>query len=347
MQITIAEQIETNPFEPVAAIARLHGANCSPEQFHAAVNVTFHKFESEVYDDLHKDMWQSVPQQFALLAQDSLRGSADTAKWTMLDIGCGTGLASDSIMKSWFGPRISRIDLLDTSAAMLRRASQRATNWNVPVRSLEGIVETVDASEQYDLIVTCSVLHHVPDLVSFLKSVRRLQRRGGIFLHLQDPNGDFSNDPEFQRRVAQLSKNNLPEWAARLAPQRVLGRLLREVTGRQGQDYLSKTNRDLLNSGVITSPLTVAEKKKKKKKKKNKVGVFQITDIHVQDGAGISIENMKGWLPDYQLISQRSYGFYGRLWSTLPLTLRIQEERLIAAQALNGGHIGAAWRLKA
>ena len=333
MHTTTAELIEIDPFKPVAHIARLHGATCNPEQFHAIVNVTFHKFESEVYDELHADMWQSLPQQFALLAQDCLEDSTNGQNLTMLDIGCGTGLATDSVMKSAFGPKISSIDLLDTSAPMLSRALQRSSNWRLPVRTFEGTVESLQSGQQYDLIVTCSVLHHVPDLISFLKSVRRLQRKSGIFLHLQDPNGDFANDSEYQHRFATTSKRNVPEWAARLAPQRVLGRLVREITGRQGQDYLSKTNRELVNAGIITSPLTVAE-------------IFEITDIHVQDGEGVSIESMKSWLPEYKLISQRSYGFFGPLWSSLPPALKAQEERLIEARALNGRHVGAAWRLK-
>jgi hypothetical protein len=31
----------------------------------------------------------------------------------------------------------------------------------------------------------------------------------------------------------------------------------------------------------------------------------------------------------------------------LPPALKNEEERLIAARALNGGHVGAAWRLNA
>ena len=332
MQTTSAEYLVTDPLKPVADIARVHGVTCSPEQFHAAVNVTFHKYESEIYDEIHTDMWESLPQQFALLADDCLRQDSTGSGWRMLDIGCGTGLASDSIMKSSFRPKISSIDLLDTSTAMLTRASQRASAWDVPVQTFEGVIERLEGIGEYDLVVTCSVLHHVPDLISFLGSVRRLQRAGGIFLHLQDPNGDFMHDPEFVARMTRTSKKRLPEWAARLAPQRVIGRLVREVTGQQGEDYLSKTNRDLLSAGIIKSPLSVAE-------------IFQITDIHVQDGAGVSIKNMAAWLPEYRLVSHRSYAFFGPLWSTLSPAVKAEEDRLIAARALNGGHVGAAWRL--
>jgi hypothetical protein len=53
---------------------------------------------------------------------------------------------------------------------------------------------------------------------------------------------------------------------------------------------------------------------------------------------------MKGWLPDYELVSQRSYGFFGVLASHLSPALRQREEQYVQAGELNGEHIGAAWR---
>ena len=62
---------------------------------------------------------------------------------------------------------------------------------------------------------------------------------------------------------------------------------------------------------------------------------------------GISIERMKSWLPDYHLVSRRSYGFFGPLSSSLPPALRSEEEQLIRDGALEGEYVAAAWRLRA
>jgi hypothetical protein len=74
--------------------------------------------------------------------------------------------------------------------------------------------------------------------------------------------------------------------------------------------------------------------------------LYSITDIHVEDGDGISIRQMKQWLPEYDCVSQRSYGFFGVLWSDLPERLKRREEEWRQARALNGLHVGAAWRLR-
>ena len=316
----------------IRGIMDRHGVRCSLEEFHRSVNVLFHDFESEIYDRDHRDMWESLPRQFELLAGDWLScGLPVPTKIRLLDIGCGTGLASDCLLKTVIGDRIKTIDLLDTSRSMLRQASARASGWKAPSVCHEGLLNVLPPGSQYEVIVTCSVLHHVPDLAEFLAGVRGLQAPGGVFLHLQDPNGDFLGDPELRLRMERAAQSPVTERLRRFTPRRILGRIYRELTGRQGEDYLSKTNRALMETGVVATPLSVHE-------------IFSITDIHVQDGEGISISSMESWLPDYACLSRRSYGFFGKLWSDLPKRRQRLEEDLMGHRALNGLHIGALWR---
>lgn len=319
-----------DPLAAIKNIRRRHNIAAAAADFHAAVNVCFHRFESEVYDETHRDMWETLPGQIELLANDCLRQNLPD-RIRMLDVGCGTGLATDSLLRSALDSRVKEIDLLDTSSAMLARAEKRRQEWGRPGRTVEGIIEALPPGAAYDLIITCSVLHHVPDLASFLKAVAGLQSGpGAIFIHLQDPNGDFDKDRKKLERVAEFSPIAIPDSLARFNPKRILRRLMREITGKQGQDYLSKTNRELIRTGIISKPLSTDE-------------IFSITDIHVH-GGGISIEKMKTWLPDYDLLSQRSYGFFGVLGSHLPSALKRREDRYSQDGELNGEHVMGAWR---
>ncbi len=313
----------------IAAAMQRCGATCPPEVFHQAVNVTFHEFESEVYDQGHPDMWDSLPSQFAMIVADCLQTNAAPGEISLLDIGCGTGLATDSILKSLIGLRVRKIDLLDTSKGMLRQAAARAKTWSPPVELHEGLLDTV-AGRQFDLIVTCSVLHHIPDLEGFLATVRSLQKPGGLFIHMQDPNYDYLRDPDLAARMASVAASRSPEWLKRLSPRRVFGRLARELKGEQGEDFVSKAIRDLVRQGITPKPLSVLE-------------IHGITDIHAREGNGISIVSMRSWLPDYELVAMRSYDFYGKPRRELPAALKKDEDRLIAERAPNGFHMGAAW----
>jgi SAM-dependent methyltransferase len=319
----------------IGEIMKSHGAGCSVDEFQAAVNLQFHEFESEIYDRKHACMWDSLPRQFSLLVDDWLASDTEPPRrLRMLDIGCGTGLAPDSLMKTAAGPLIRTVDLLDTSPAMLRRAAQRAVGWGKPFTCYQGLTDAIPPESRYEIIVTCSVLHHIPDIAAFLADVARLQAPGGVFIHLQDPNGDCLTDPELQARLDQESdKEIVPAWLRRLHPSRIAGRVRRELTGKQGQDYISKINRALLQGSFITSPLSAIE-------------LFCITDIHVNDGEGISLARMREWMAGYHCLSSRSYAFWGKLESELPPPRRNQELALIDARAANGLYVGGCWKLR-
>jgi 2-polyprenyl-3-methyl-5-hydroxy-6-metoxy-1,4-benzoquinol methylase len=320
--------------EIIREIMRRRGSPLTVDEFHNAVNVTFHEFESEQYDHGHQNMWQSLPEQFELLSDDILRGGFEVPpELRLLDIGCGTGLATDCLLKTGLGKRVREVTLLDTSPSMLRRAAERSSTWNVPCASHLGQVESMVGKGRYELIITCSVLHHVLDLRAFFATVGELQTPNGYFLHLQDPNGDYLNDPELGRRTEEQNKRLAPEWLARFAPSRIAGRLKREISGTQGDDYISRTNKVLMEKGAITSPMAVSE-------------IFAITDLHAvpSEHQGVSISAMKASMPEYECVTTRAYAFFGVLRTELPPHRQKIEQELIAKKAPNGYHIAAAWR---
>ena len=320
-----------------ASIMENHGVKVGMEAFHSAVNVAFHEFEAEVYDAVHEDMWQSAPQQIHLLVSDCLQATEPIRplpqKIRVLDIGCGTGLATDALLKSNIGERIVSIALLDSSPAMLRKAKERSQTWKVPVTINEGLIDSLARGNSFDWIITCSVLHHVPHLKSFIDGVRVLQAPNGVFCHLQDPNGDYLQDAELRKRMETRSRHQIPEWLQKLSPNRVVDKIARELGTREADDLVSKTSRALIAKGVITTPLSAHD-------------LYAITDVHVQNEKGISVTEIGEWMPDWSLTAQRSYGFFGELWGSLPSRYRQMEEDLIAQHALNGFHIGAAWQVR-
>jgi ubiquinone/menaquinone biosynthesis C-methylase UbiE len=321
----------SDPWTKVRTIMTRHRVDGTAEEFQRQVNVVFHDAEAEVYDDIHREMWECLPVEFELLAGDVAGDGVAQAPMRALDIGCGTGLGGELLLGTALGRAIGRIDLVDTSAEMLSRASARARNWRTPHSAIRGRLEDL-APETYDVVLACSVLHHIPHLDEFLAGVRRVQRPGGVLLHLQDPNADYQSDPQYLERCAQLRRwrEAHPARAAgrpRYHPGRILSRLIRgpEI------GYIGRTNQALLARRVVDSPLSEAE-------------IWTITDIHDHEEAGISLESMRRWLQGYERISFRSYGFFGQLASQLPPHLAVQEARLRAERAPDGRFLSAAWR---
>jgi 2-polyprenyl-3-methyl-5-hydroxy-6-metoxy-1,4-benzoquinol methylase len=91
----------------------------------------------------------------------------------VLDVGCGTGLSSELLLQTDLSRLICHIDLLDTSEPMLAKVRDRAQKWGVPHATILGTIDAIPPSSQYDLIMACSVLHHIPDLKNRLRPAVR------------------------------------------------------------------------------------------------------------------------------------------------------------------------------
>jgi hypothetical protein len=154
------------------------------------------------------------------------------------------------------------------------------------------------------------------------------QRPGGIFLHLQDPNADYLNDGERLDRVERLARS------LRIRTETLLKRLSaaspwKRKSAAAGQ--MERLNADLLSRNVIDSKMTEAE-------------IRLVVDMPAHDGRGVSLREMQTLLPDYQLVTSRSYAFYGELISDLPPAYQKQERALISERAMNGAQLAAVWQ---
>lgn len=313
------------------------GAAGTPEEFYWAVNRAFHAEEARVYDRVHQEMWRSLPMVWRLLSQDLRAASQGREPISVLDVGCGTGMAAVMLLQTPLAGRIQELVLLDPSAEMLAQARKRRWPRAVPTRHLQGTVRDVPVHSRFDLIIASSVLHHVPDLPDFLGCIERLQDRGGRFIHLQDPHRDAVTDPGFRRRCRELDDTvRSRERRGRFHPLRLARRVAQRIGVITQADYLVRVNRRLLHSGVISVPLTAEE-------------IWSVTDIHVPNlpfsiGRGISLEEIGRHLPSYRLVARRSYGFWGKLHSELPAGWQEAERRMIESGEPGGAWIAGAWQ---
>ena len=103
-------------------------------------------------------------------------GLAD-GRWTVGDLGCGTGQVSAAL-----APFVSRVIAVDTSAAMLQAAKKRLHNvGNVELR--RGELESLPIDDaRLDAATLMLVLHHVPEPDRALAEVARVLKPGGRVL---------------------------------------------------------------------------------------------------------------------------------------------------------------------
>lgn len=299
------------------------------------MNLTFHRHESTAYDRIHQEMWADLFNEFTRVT-DAVVPHLPAAPRSLhlLDIGCGTGLAAEMLLRSALGPLVSRVTLLDTSAAMLGRAARRARSWEVSAEVREGTVEKLREVMEgpFDLAVACSVLYHIPDLDSFLSALSDSQPTGGVFLHLQDPNCDALGADVMAARKAEVTRAEAETQPG------ILNRIRRGIGRRidrfMGRNYLERTNSELLDQGVIHTPLTDEE-------------IWSVTDIRDHSAGEISPGTMARWLKGYAPIATFTYAYFGRMRSRLTRGLRERDIRLEASGDPHGTKLMMAWQKRA
>ncbi|MBS1534286.1 MAG: class I SAM-dependent methyltransferase [Bacteroidetes bacterium] len=314
------------------------GSSLSPEQFQERINIVFHDFEASHYDVLHDDMRDSLQEQIDLLVNDLLScKSFENGSLNVLDIGCGTGMSSQILLNSKLEPMIDHIALLDTSANMLKQAELKAQKWSKNYKIVHGYLS--DLNEKFDVVLISSVLHHIPDLETFLQQVDSVMNSGGVLIHMQDPNADYLEDPEYLARKKEYLK--FPQSHTK---ERYLSDLLPPKWRRKIKILLNRKDYiDLINDQLL------AEKTIKRRMSPNEI--WSVTDIHVATqnspaNKGISLKFLQNQLQNFVLIKMRSYGFYGYLKSDLTADYPEKESRLIAESKPNGRNLSAVWMKK-
>ena len=307
----------------------------SVQKFQERVNIVFHDFEAEHYDKMHSDMWDSLQEQINLLIEDLITYKDISANdLSLLDIGCGTGLSTQILLQSKLGNYINQITLLDTSANMLKFAEEKAKTWNKKYKTINSYLSEIN--EKFDIIIISSVLHHIPDLETFLKQVDGALNHDGILIHIQDPNGDYLNDSEYNDRKFQYEKelNLLPrkKEIKDYIPKKIIKSIKRVL---KRKNYIDLINETLLAEKTIKKRMTADE-------------IWSITDIHVETkndmkDKGISLKFLIMQLSNFELIKMRSYCFFGVLRSELIDSYKEKESKFISENQINGRNISCIW----
>jgi SAM-dependent methyltransferase len=302
--------------------------------FHEAINVTFHNIEAKYYDRLHRDMWNDLRAPLELLVADLLAdGGWLPGSVRLLDIGCGTGLATELLLGTCLGTQITEITMLDTSSEMLQYAAGRAGKWGRETFFHEGGIESLP-QQDFGLVMISSVLHHIPDLTAFMQTVGEKLKDGGILITIHDPLSEAIAGPCYQQRAAAYRLDRTAKRAS-FFPRLYFG-LKRRIKARRTPDFIAEINTALLQKGVIHTPMTEVE-------------LWSVTDINVEDlpyaqQAGISIQWLAAQMTTFRRISFRTYGFFGRMPGDLDRTYRREEFRLYSEGDLNGRNFGSVWK---
>lgn len=104
-------------------------------------------------------------------------GLAGLSSKTVLDVGCGGGILSDSMARK--GANVTGIDLSTKALRVARLHALEAQTANLQFREVS--VEALAAEEpgSFDVVTCMEMLEHVPDPASVVQACARLVKPGG------------------------------------------------------------------------------------------------------------------------------------------------------------------------
>lgn len=106
---------------------------------------------------------------------------------SVLDVGCGTGLASNLFAIHRPNCQITAVDFSDS----IDYAQQFATDNNITnVTWIKKDFLKFNTAKKYDMIICCGVLHHIPDYNTALAKMKGFLKPGGkLMLAVYNPFG--------------------------------------------------------------------------------------------------------------------------------------------------------------
>ena len=159
------------------------------------------------------------------IARHAGRAGTDLSGLSVLDVGCGAGLASEAFAR--FGATVTG---MDAAAGALAAARAHAEAGSLPIRYLPGGPEDLPAGERFDAVVSLEVIEHVAleDRPAFARALARAVKPGGmVFLStLNRTTRSFLTAKLGAEYVLRLLPVGTHDWKLFVSPAE-LGTLLR------------------------------------------------------------------------------------------------------------------------
>jgi len=264
------------------------GATLPAEEFCKVVSDYYHEIESVYYDQVHQEIFENetvVAWRAALQAAKPFLPN----RLRVLDIGCGTGFAAQTVLQTLGSDRVDQMVCIDPSQHMLTICERKLALHPCAKRFLHAnIAQLLEQNSGFDLIVSNSVLHHVFALGVFLRDLDRALAPGGIYICGHEPS-------ERHYKITEIKKwNRRFNWYMRLRGALKVKRTLKRALSGMGiiaraTNLSEKVNESLLAEGHATTPLAAN-------------AIQKMVDIHVPQSYGEYLWGQPGFSPETLLI---------------------------------------------
>lgn len=146
------------------------------ERIHKA-NVDVHRSEAKYYEALHPEVYSKKEQKRIITTLEDIDRKIQNNQRNALDVGAGTGNLTGKLLA--MGYKVTATDISPEMCAILRKKYRVYLPNQLSVIN-SPIEELTFSQGKFDLITSYSVLHHLPNYVSALKTLAAYLKVGGV-----------------------------------------------------------------------------------------------------------------------------------------------------------------------
>ena len=299
------------------------------------LNRFYHAREARYYDGQHPEIHRQIVPIWSEMLDVGLAG--DTGRpLRVFDFGCGTGFEATRLLEHGRKARIGRLVCYDLSPEMLERCRGRLQGCSCPTEFVSDLSEVNVADGRFDVLMTNSLLHHLPDPLGMLRRVTPLLTENAVWFAGHEPSSRFyRNEACCQALAGYLRQRKLGKYASL---RNWFNRARRLLRFRRDPAYGAAWA--ALDAGLV-------------KRKPSAEAVGRLVDFHVahspkeaEAGRGFDFVELEGKLRgQWDLVWTRSYGFMGSFYEgRLPEKWRSVCRGLQRDFPNDGQNFCAVWR---
>jgi SAM-dependent methyltransferase len=184
--------VTTHPSDFIGRLLAPYGPTRPIPELVVEVNRLFHAIGANFYDGSHPEIHQQLPPVWRdLLAQVQIPAGR---QWSLLDFGAGTGFATAQAINELPKGTLKRTVCVDLSSEMLAHCRTRIS----PLMPQAEFLEDLPTQGPFDLLLTNSVLHHLPDVDAQLARIEPLLAPDAWWVLGHEPSSRFYRNVELR-----------------------------------------------------------------------------------------------------------------------------------------------------
>jgi len=320
--------VTTPPADFIARLLAPYGPTRPIPELVVEVNRLFHATEATLYDGSHPEIHDQLPQVWRdLLAQVEVPAGA---RWSTLDFGAGTGFATAQTVTLLPPGTVTRTVCVDLSPEMLAHCRARVS----PLMPQAEFREDLPTDGAFNLLLTNSVLHHLPDVDAQLARIEPLLAPNAWWVLGHEPSSRFYRNAELRAHFDAYMRQH--RWQRFLRP----GLYLEHLRNLFAGDPRRAAARASVAAGLFQrepDPDTI-----------DRLVDFGVAHSleEVEAGRGLDVRELeRRFAGRWKLVAVRSYSFMGSLFEgRLPSAWQTRCSELARRFPEDGANFCAVWR---